>query len=142
MNKSSFWIVFAALLSSSALPASREITGIGHGHSTGLRAGITERDGSKRTVQLEGVGCTASLCSRTAIRGRDQSGALIDVRLDSIRTIATATPLEAEFTLNDGTQERITLLNGFRVLYLERRLGGPEKIDLGTVKSVEFPAVK
>jgi hypothetical protein len=142
MSKSSILIVFVALLSSGALPASRGIMDIGHRHLTDLTAGITTADGSKRTVQLEGVGCTASVCSRTAIRGRDQSGALVDVWLDSIRTITAATPLEADFLLKDGTQRRITLLSDFRVLYLERRLGGPERIDLGMVKSVEFSAVK
>jgi hypothetical protein len=40
--------------------------------------------------------------------------------------------------MKDGTSKRMSLLTDFRVLYLANRFGGPERLDVGAVKSVEF----
>jgi len=97
-------------------------------------------DGSKRVARLEGVGCSASICSRTLIKGRAGRETLVKTWLDSIAAIKDTTVDDALFLLKDGTERRMYLLTDFRVLYLEDPLGGSEKLDLAKVKSVEFLA--
>jgi hypothetical protein len=52
-------------------------------HASQLEARTTLRDGTTRTVRLQGVGCSQSICSRTAIRGRD-AHELVREWLDSL----------------------------------------------------------
>lgn len=110
-------------------------------HSTslwGLTAKITMRDGTTRTATFEGVGCTASICSRVAIKGNKADGTPVTTRLDSIASIRDTTTSGALLVLKDGTTRPLTLLNDFRVVYLDSRSGGAEKLDLSRVRSVEF----
>jgi len=107
-------------------------------HRSRLMAKLTMPDGATRTVQLEGVGCTQSICSRTAISARSDSDSLVRTWFDNLAAIKDTTPRDALFVMNNGTSRRMSLLTDFRVLYLASRLGGPEKLDLGAVKSVEF----
>lgn len=108
------------------------------GHLTGLTAQLTLRDGNVQPVKLEGVGCPQAICSRTAIHGK--VGAEPDVRawLDNLAAIRDITATDALFVMKDGTSRRMSLLYDFRVLYLANYLGGPEKIDLQKLRSVEF----
>jgi hypothetical protein len=110
------------------------------GHLSGLTARITMRDGGTRTVKLEGVGCPQSICSRTAIKAKNQSDSLVRTWFDSLAAIQDTTASSALFVLKDGTSRRMSLINDFRVLYLANRLGGTEKLDLAKVKAVEFLA--
>ena len=57
---------------------------------------------------------------------------------DSLAAIKDTTATDALFVLKDGTSQRMSLVNDFRVLYLAARLGGTEKLDLAKVKAVEF----
>ena len=107
-------------------------------HQSDLTARITMRNGAVRTVKLEGVGCTQSICSRTAINATSESDALVRIRIESLAAIKDTTSHDALFVMNDGTSKRMSLLTGFRVLYLASRLSAPERLDLGAVKSVEF----
>ena len=107
-------------------------------HLSGLTARITMADGTSRTAKLDGVGCTASICSRTFIRSAAGSEPPIKTWLDSIAAIRDTTATDALFVLKDGTARRRTLIKDFRVLYLANRLGGNERLDLATVRSVEF----
>jgi hypothetical protein len=91
-------------------------------------------------ARLEGVGCSASICSRTVIKSNAGSDSLVKTWLDSIAAIRDTTASDALFVLKDGTARRLSLVTDFRVLYLANRLGGTEKLDLAKVKSVEFPA--
>ena len=111
-----------------------------HGHLTGLTVRITMADGTSRTATLEGVGCSASICSRSAIKSKSDDAELVNTWLDSIAAIRDTTANEALFVLKDGTARRLSLVTDFRVLYLANRLGGDEKLDLAKVKSIEFPA--
>jgi hypothetical protein len=105
----------------------------------GLTARITMSDGTTRTATFEGVGCSSSICSRVAIKGK-AGGTLITTRLDSLAAIRGATADTALLVLKDGTTRRLTLINDFRVIYLDNRSGGAEKLDLARTRSVEFIA--
>jgi hypothetical protein len=110
------------------------------GHLSGLTARITMADGTSRMAKLEGMGCSASICSRTAIKSRADSESIVKTWLDSIAAIRDTTASDALFVLKDGSARRLSFVTDFRVMYLANRLGGAEKLDLAKVKSVEFPA--
>jgi hypothetical protein len=97
-------------------------------------------DGTIRTVKLEGIGCSASMCSRTTVKVKNERNSLESVWLDSISAIRETTETNALFLMRDGTQRRLSLLSGFRVLYLgsEPQTGESQKLDLGQVRSLEF----
>jgi hypothetical protein len=109
------------------------------GHGSGLTARITMADGDSRMARLEGMGCTASICSRTVIKNKAGSESLVKTWLDSIAAIRDITPGDALFVLKDGSARRLSFVTDFRVMYLANRLGGTKKLDLATIKSVEFP---
>src|ERR1017187_3106844 len=79
-----------ALLSRAAFVVrggAREPSDARHGHLSGLAARITMADGSGRVARLEGVGCSASICSRTLIKGRTDRETLVKTWLDFIAAI-------------------------------------------------------
>ena len=115
-----------------AAPSSKD------GHHSGLAATITMADGTARTVRLEGVGCSVAICSRTEIKGKTEAHSLLRTWLDAICGIKQMTPNRATLTMKDGSERAISLLTGFRVLYVTNASGGSEKIDLANTKSVEF----
>jgi hypothetical protein len=131
----------AALLLSPAAFTTRMASGQ---PPSGLTARITLLDGATHTMKFEGVGCSASMCSRTVLKGRSDRDAMVSTPFDSIATIKDtsggATGKDALFLMRDGSQRRISLVTDFRVLYLTNNEGGPEKVDLAKVKSVEFLA--
>lgn len=110
------------------------------GHASGLMAKITLPDGTSRTARLEGVGCPVAICSRVAIKGKAKGDSLVRARLDTIAAIKDTTADDALFVRKDGTQQRLALMQDFRVLYLANRNGSTEKLDLTKVKSLEFLA--
>jgi NifU-like protein involved in Fe-S cluster formation len=110
------------------------------GQSAELRAKITLLDGATRTMKFEGVGCSASICSRTVLKGKSGQDAMVTTPFDSIATIKDATSHDALFIMRDGSQRRISLVTDFRVLYLTSEAGATERVDLAKVKSVEFLA--
>jgi methionine-S-sulfoxide reductase len=110
------------------------------GHSSGLMAKITLPDGTSRTARLEGVGCPVSMCSRVAIKGIAKGDSLVRAWLDTIAAIKDTTADDALFVKKDGTEQRLSLVNDFRVLYLANRNGGTDKLELTKVKSLEFLA--
>src|SRR5580704_16656370 len=61
------------------------------GHQSGLTARITMADGTGRMARLEGVGCSASICSRTAIKSKAENDSLVKSWLDSIAAIRDTT---------------------------------------------------
>src|SRR5258708_4751730 len=133
------WIAIALLapttftMRGASGPASVE-----QGHHSGMMAKVTLLDGVTRTVNLEGVGCTASLCSRTAIKGKAEHDSIVKTWFDTIAAIRDTTDSDALFVMRDGTQRRMSLMTDFRVLYLANPSGAPEKLDLAKVKSIEF----
>ena len=109
-------------------------------HPSGLMARITLPDGASRTVKIEGVGCSLSICSRVVIKGKNEGESLVPRRLDSIEAIKDTTDGDALLVLKDGTRQRLSLVRDFRVLYFETQSGRTEKLDLAEVKSIEFVA--
>jgi len=109
-------------------------------NATGLLARITLPNGTSRTLELEGVGCSISICSRTVIKGQAKDGSLVEIHLDTLAAIKRATSGGASFVLKNGTELHLSLLRDFRVLYVANRANrqGVEKIDLATVKAIEF----
>jgi hypothetical protein len=110
------------------------------GHLSGLTARITMADGTSRMAILEGMGCSASICSRAVIKSKAESESTVKTWLDSIAAIRDTTARDALFVLKDGSARRLSFVTDFRVMYLANRLGGTEKVDLAKVKSVEFLA--
>ena len=105
-----------------------------------VTAKITLTDGQTRIARLEGVGCTAAICSRTAIHAKAKDESLVKTRFDALASIEDATPRDAVFVMKSGAVERRSLLTDFRVLHLANPSGGTEKLDLSKVKSVQFLA--
>jgi hypothetical protein len=113
-------------------------------HRSSLTAKLTLLNGEERTVLLEGVGCTSSMCSRVTINsgkpgnsGRP-SEAVARIWLDSISAIKDVSKDDALFVFRDGTQRRLSVVPLNRVLYIKSHRGGYQKIDLATVRSLEF----
>jgi len=109
-------------------------------NASGLLARITLPNGTSRTVELEGVGCSISICSRTVIKGQAKSGSIMEIQLDTLAAIKSTAAGDSLFVSKDGTERRLSLLRDFRVLYVANRANrqGVEKIDLATVKAIEF----
>jgi hypothetical protein len=114
--------------------ASRAVESKDHAYQLGAR--ITLRRGTTRTVTLQGVGCSQSICSRTAIKGRD-GHELVREWLDSLAEIKDTTHDQATFVSKNGGAQRLSLVKDFRVLYVETE-NGTEKVHLESVRSVEF----
>jgi hypothetical protein len=108
--------------------------------SAPLVAKITLANGSNRTVSLEGVGCSETLCSRVAVRSRIDGDAHIQrTRLDSLVAIKDITKDGARFVFKDGTERRHSVVADNRVLYVVNH-GDETKIDLARIASIEFLA--
>ena len=107
-------------------------------HLSGLTARITRPDGTVQMAKLEGLGCSQSICSRVAIKGKASNNSLTSVWLDSIAAIKDTTENGALLVMKDGTGQRISLVTDFRVLYLANQSRSPEKLDLTKIKSLEF----
>jgi hypothetical protein len=108
-------------------------------HLSSLTAKLTFLNGESRTVVLEGVGCTSSMCSRVLVNGRKPGDSVITKTwLDSIAAIQDVTKDDALFVFRDGTQRRLSVVPLNRVLYVKGRWGSYEKIGLSTLRSLEF----
>jgi|GEM_PF-3209915 len=108
------------------------------GHRSGMIARVVSADGTIRTIRLDGVGCTESMCSRVLISSKDESGAPLQTWLDSIASIKNATANDALFVMRDGTERRLAFVQDFRVLYVSNPNGRREKLDLTKVRSLKF----
>jgi len=76
------------------------------GHLSSLHARATMADGTSRAITLQGIGCTAGICSRVRAT---------DVKADSVWL---------------GSERRTSIVAGNRVLYVQGRFGRTEKLDL------------
>jgi hypothetical protein len=131
------WLVAPAAFT---MRGASEPPAVEQGHRSGMTAKVTLTDGVTRTVKLEGVGCSVSLCSRTAISGRAEHDSIIKTWFDTVAEIRDTTDLDALFVMKDGTQRRMGLMTDFRVVYLASPAGAAEKVDLSKIKSIEFLA--
>jgi hypothetical protein len=107
------------------------------GHHSSLRATLKMADGSVRALNLEGVGCTQSMCSR--VKAREQANS---IWLDGIASVdhisRTAGPVTAMFRFKDGSERQVSIVAGNRVLYVRYYFGHIEKMDLGSVSRIDF----
>jgi hypothetical protein len=108
------------------------------GHRSGLTAQVVAADGTSRTVKLQGIGCSESMCSRVFLRSKAEEGAPQKTWLDSIASIRHATGDDALLVMKDGSEHRVTLVPDFRVLYVSNAAGLAEKLDLDKIRSLEF----
>jgi hypothetical protein len=46
--------------------------------------------------------------------------------------------LHVVFVMKDGTQQRLSLITDFRVLYLQERNAGPQRLDLSKIQSLQM----
>lgn len=121
-------------------PSSVKDTGrhTSQGHRSGMMARAVFLDGTDRTLRLEGVGCSESMCSRVFIRSTGEDGAPLRTWLDSIASIQHTAANDALLVMRDGAQQRVTFVPDFRVLYLSNPGGRAERLDLTTIRSLEF----
>lgn len=110
------------------------------GHRSGMMARVVSADGTSRTVKLEGVGCTESMCSRVFIRSTDENGAPVQTWLDSIASVKDAGEGGGLLVMRDGTERRLSFVPDFRILYVSNPNGRAEKLNLTTIRSIEFLA--
>jgi hypothetical protein len=108
------------------------------GHGSNLMATITLRDGTQRSITLQGVGCPAAMCSRVAIKGEAPGRDPANVWIDTIGAIRDTTEHDALFVMHDGSRRRLSLLHDFRVLYYVDRSGREGRVDLAKVGSLEI----
>ena len=108
------------------------------GHRSGLTARVVSLDGSSRTVRLDGIGCTESMCSRVFVRNESESRAPLQTWLDTIVSIKEITENNALFAMKDGTERRLAFVSDFRVIYISDATGSGQKLDLGKIRSLEF----
>jgi hypothetical protein len=96
-------------------------------------------DGTARTITLQGVGCTESICSRVRARDMKADGVWLD-GLASVREISREAegPVRAVFTFKDGVERQASVVPGNRVLYVEGRFGRTEKLDLASLAKIDF----
>jgi hypothetical protein len=110
------------------------------GHRSSLRATATMTDGTARSIVLQGVGCNASMCSRVAIENVKLERLWLD-GLSSIREIShdAAGPVTAILRFKDGVERNESIVPDNRVLYIEGRWGGTEKLDIARLARIDFP---
>lgn len=110
-----------------------------HSHRSSLKARVTMADGTTRAITLEGVGCTASMCSRVAVRSMKTDSIWLD-GLASMRNISDGTEgvVTATFTFKDGSGREASVVPGNRILYIEGRFGRTQKLDLGSLTRIDF----
>jgi hypothetical protein len=107
-------------------------------HASSLPARITLPDGTYRTATLDGVGCTAAICSRVFVEARTDDGSVSRIWIDRLSAIRDTTASSAVFVMKDGTQQRLSLITDFRVLYLQEGSAKPEKLDLSKIRSLQM----
>jgi hypothetical protein len=127
-------LILSALVSQAA--------SIGNGsqeeHLSALMAKITLPNGTAETVRLNGVGCTESICSRVLIKGKAANNAVVELPFDSIAAIRDIRDNGALFVLKDHSEQRLSFVSDFRVLYLAKEGTRKEKLDLAKIKSFEI----
>ena len=131
-------IAFAATGISDPLKTDRNARQKLETHAPGFIARITFPNGTTRNVDVQGVGCSAAMCSRVFITAKDDSHSTARIWLDSLAAIKGVSENAALFVMKDGTERRLGFSPDFRVLYIAKPNGDAEKLDLGTIKSLEI----
>ena len=141
-------VLGAALTSIGAVWAEKAIPPLNieeKGHRSSLTAKLTLLNGNSRMVTVEGVGCTAGMCSRVSLNSGKLGDPVVSrTWLDGISAIKDANKDDALFVFRDGSERRLSVVPLNRVLYVKNASGGDEKISLAMVRALEFivPASK
>jgi hypothetical protein len=108
-------------------------------HRSSLRATVTSVDGTARTVTLEGVGCSISMCSRVRAKDTNKDNVWLD-GLSSVRQISNDGhgPVQAIFRFKDGAERQASIVEGNRILYIRDGFRATEKLDLASVTRIDF----
>ena len=133
-------VVIAGVSLGSAGVASMTVPEPNQNHRSLLPARIRLANGVKRTVTLEGVGCPIGMCSRVAIRNMAATAMWLD-GLASVTGIAASNstgPVKVILRFKDGVERETLITAGNRILYLHHRIGFTEKLDLGSVREIDF----
>ena len=107
-------------------------------HVSGLTARVILADGTKRTVTLNGVGCSETICSRVFVQGRSRDGSTARIWIDRLAALRDIGANTALFIMKDGSQQRLSLITDFRVLYLNEGNTKSQKLDLSAIQSLEM----
>ena len=109
------------------------------GHRSSLRAMLTMSDGSARTVTLQGVGCTANICSRVRALDVNSESVWLD-GIDSVHAISSKADgaVTAILRFRNGTERQVSIIQAHRILYVGERFGRVEKLDLTRVARIDF----
>jgi len=119
--------------------APRRLTSEEQQHASSQRARLTLLDGESRTVLLEGVGCPTSMCSRVSVDSKAAGDSVVTKTwLDSLTAIKDVSKADALFVFRDGSERRLSVIPLNRVLYIKGKLAGDEKVDLASIRSIEF----
>jgi hypothetical protein len=108
------------------------------GHKTSLPALLTMADGATRTVTIEGVGCSTSMCSKVRARENYSDSIWLD-GLTSIGQIHDANgSIQATFAFKNGIKREGSIVQDNRILYISRWPASAEQLDLASVRRIEF----
>ena len=107
-------------------------------HASGLIARVTLPDGTYRTLTLDGFGCSAAICSRVFVEGSTDDGTVAKIWIDGLSAIRDITTNSALFVMKDGTQQRLSLITDFRVLYVQEGSARQQKLDLSKIQSLQM----
>ena len=132
-------IAVVALVSGTAFGGAENVEPAGfQGHGSSLRATVTLADGGARIVTLQGTGCTNAICSR--VRALDTNAE--SIWLDDLMSVHDVSPegdgVSALFSFKDGSQRRSSIRAGNRILYIAKRFGRTERLDLARVTRIQF----
>jgi len=89
-------------------------------------------------VTIDGFGCSAALCSKVFIQAKATGKPAIKLWIDGIAAITNIAPDSALFVMKDGTQQRLSFVPDFRVLYIRDRNARQEKLDLSKIRSLQM----
>ncbi len=108
-------------------------------HRSSLPVRLTLLNGVEKTVTLEGVGCSISMCSRVRVRNTSAANVWLDgvASVSSIKDTASGT-VKAVFNFKNGGEGQESVVAGNRVLYVTNGRGRQEKVDLGSVSRILF----
>lgn len=129
--RSSLWNLLAiGCIATLVSPLGSGVVGAAAVLSSERSVEITFRDGRHLRGALDGVGCSETLCSRVAVRGREMgASAVTRTNFDAIDRILSVGGGGAEIQLKDGTTHRMGIAQDNQVLYVVEA-GRAQKVNL------------
>jgi hypothetical protein len=109
------------------------------GHKSSLHARAIMADGTARAVTVEGVGCAETMCSRVRVGTSKADTVWLD-GLASMRAISHDADgsVKAIFKFRGGAERQASIVAENRVLYIAGWFGYTERLELGSVRRIDF----